>query len=174
MKKMCLIGLLGLFLSGCSEYPGHLPADSVKMSYKPAWSDSINPEILLGGDCHIDSINENPGEGLQSHTVRRTDPALKISGWGAISVKDGVVASDIAIALKSASAQGTRLFATATKKKRPDVAEFFKNPASVDTGYIVAIDLSDVPTGKYLLEVILHKDEKNFKCQNTSKIIVKK
>lgn len=174
MNKVGIIALLGLSLIGCNEYPGHRPNDGVKMTAKPIWGNSIGREIPLGGDCHIDTVNNELAEGTLSHTVKGSGPALKVTGWGAISVKDGVIASDIAIALKSKSAQGTRLFATATKEKRQDVADYFKNPASVDTGFIAAIDLSDVPPGEYVLEVIQHKDGKNIKCQYTSNIIIKK
>lgn len=176
MKKVCSLALVGLVLSGCNDYPGHQPNanNSVKMLSEPIWGDLTEREISLGGDCHIDSINDEPGEGFSRHTVRRSGPALKVAGWGAVSVRDGIIASDIAIALKSNSAQGTRLFAAATKGKRQDVAEYFKNPASVDSGFEAAIDLSDVSPGGYVLEVILHKDGENIKCQLASNITITK
>jgi len=176
MKIVCLIALLGLTVSGCNDYPGHQPnsSNSVKMLPKPIWGNLTGQEIPLGGDCHIDSINDEPGEGSSSHTVRQSGPPLKIAGWGAVSVKDGVIAPDIAIALKSNSAQSARLFAAVTKGKRQDVAEYFKNPASIDTGFKAAIDLSDVSPGSYVLEVIQHKNGENFRCQLTSNITVEK
>lgn len=174
MGKLCLISLMGLFLSGCDDYPGKLPGSAVKMTANPLWSDSIGDEIAIGGDCHIDSINNEPGEGPQSHTVMQNGAAMKVAGWGAISAKDGVVAAHIAIALKSKSVHGTRLFAAATQGKRLDVAEYFKNPASVDSGFSASIDLSDVPPGEYVLEVIQQGEGKNYKCQWTSVLNIEK
>lgn len=172
MKKVYLIALLSLTISGCNDYPGHRPSDGIKMVDKPAWGESISQEISLGGDCHIDSINDELGEGPLSHTIKKNETGLKISGWSAISVSKGVTASDIAIALKSKSTDGTRLFAIITRDKRPDVAAYFKNLASVDTGFKTTIDLSDVSPGSYILEVIQHKDGKSFKCPVTANVIV--
>jgi len=171
MNKGYLIVLLGLALAGCGDYPGHRPGDALKMSQKANWGDVVGQAIALGGDCHIDSINDEPGEGRTSYTVKQSEP-LKIVGWGAISAKDGVVTSDIAVALKDYSPLGVRLFATTSKGKRPDVAAYFKNPTSVDSGFSALIDLSDVPTGNYVLEVIQHKDGKDLKCQYTANITI--
>lgn len=174
MKIVYLFTLLVLFLSGCGDYPGHLPNDPVKLSSLPTWVESVRREIPDGGDCHIDSVNDKSGEGPQSHTVSRSGTPLKVTGWGAISVKNGVAATDIAISLKPEFADGLRFFAATAKLNRPDVAAYFKNPASVDTGFSAVIDLSDAQLGNYVLEVIQHKDGKNFKCQLSANIIVVK
>lgn len=173
MKSMWLIVLLVLSLSGCRDYPGHQPTvGAVQLVPKPLWGDVVSPEISSGGDCHIDSINDNSGEGAPSHTVSQSGTVLKVAGWGAISAKDGVLASDIAVALKSKSPENTRFFAQTTKEKRQDVADYFKNPASIDTGFRVMIDLFDVSPGEYVLEVIQYKDGKILKCQHTANIII--
>lgn len=174
--------MLSIALVGCDEYPGHRkdgaqgtsnnPISTQKMTDKPSWG-RIAQEYSFGGDCHIDSINDEPGEGLANYTVKQ-GAILKVVGWGAISAKEGVIANDIALALKNNSVESHRLFAKATKWKRPDVAEYFKNPSSVDSGFRVAIDLSDVPSGNYLLEVIQHKDGKSLKCHHIAKIIIEK
>jgi len=173
-KKICSIVLLGLFLSGCNDYPGHWSNAAVTLTPKPSWDDSINQVVAIGGDCNIDTINNELGDGSVSHSVKQSDSTLKVSGWGAISVKGGVVASDIALAMKSNLAQGDRLFAPTTKGRRPDVADYFKNPASVDTGFKSEIDLSNLTPGDYVLEVIQHKDGKSLKCPVTANIIVEK
>lgn len=173
-KKMCSIILLGLFLSGCDDYPGNWPNEAVTMQPKPSWGDSISQEIAIGGDCNIDTINEELVAGSVSHTVKQTGSALKVSGWGAISIKGGVIASDIALAMYSNSGQGARFFATPTRVRRPDLASYYKNPASVDAGFKSVIDLSNVVPGDYVLEVIQHKWGKNYKCPVTANIIVAK
>lgn len=184
MKMLCIVALLSLPLIGCNDYPGPATKEvakvggkisgSVKLTPIPNWGGSIGQDITLGGDCHIDAINDKPGEGPESHTISQSTSALKVSGWAAVSVKEGVVASDIALALKSNASQGTRLFATPIRDKRQDVADYFKNPASVDTGFKSSIDLSDVTPGEYILEVIQNKDGKNFRCQYTAKVIIEK
>lgn len=171
---MSLLGLSGLSLTGCNDYPGAQNDGSVKLAHKPIWGDTTDQQISLGGNCHIDSINDKPGEGPASHTVKQSGPALKVSGWGAISVKEGVMASDIMISLRRNSNQEARLFAVTTRGKRPDVADYFKNSASIDTGFKSALDLSDIAPGDYLLEVIQHKDGKSFKCEYTANIIIEK
>lgn len=170
MKKIFTFALLGFALSGCNDNSGH----SIKMSPKLAWGDLIGQEIALGGDCHIDSINDKPGEGTQSHVVKQHGSGLKVVGWNAISVRDGVMASDVAIALRSNSKQGASLFVAPNKEKRKDVADYFKNSASIETGFSAEIDLSDVIPGNYVLEVIQHKDGKNLKCSYTANIIIEK
>lgn len=171
MKNEFLVALIGLLLVGCDDYPGRQSNALAKLSSFPTWVESIRLEIPVGGDCHIDSINDKPGEGSPSYTVGQS-AALKVAGWGAISVKDGVTATEIAIALKPDHPDGRRLFASTTRVKRQDVADYFKNPAAIDSGFVGAIDLSDVAPGNYVLEVIQHKDGNNFKCQNTSNLTV--
>ncbi|MDO8843249.1 hypothetical protein [Methylicorpusculum sp.] len=173
MKNVCLISFLGLFLSSCNDYPGHKPNDYVKMSPKARWDDANSQVIPLGGDCHIDSINDVSGEVFMSHSVSQSKPPLNVVGWSAISGKEGIVASDVAIALKNKLPPNLRLFAKTTREKRADVAEYFKNPASVDTGFKAAIDISDVSPGEYVLELIQHKDGNTYKCQFTSNITIK-
>lgn len=173
MNKLCSIVVLGVCLSGCNDYPGTWP-NEVKMQSKPSWGDTIDQEIAVGGDCNIDSINDEPGDSSLSHTVKQSGTVLRVSGWAAISVKAGVIATETALALKNSTAQSARLFATTTRVRRPDVANYFKNPASVETGFKSALELSNVPPGEYILEVIQHKDGKNYKCPVTANIIVVK
>lgn len=183
MKYMYLVVVLGLTLVGCNEYPGQavkeivkpveIPKDNIKFTLKPDWGPSIGEDLPLGGDCHIDSINDKMAEGSEPHTVSQSGAAMKVYGWGAIAAKDGVTATDIALALKSKSG-GARLFAKPLRYKRPDVAEYFKSPASVDTGFKAEISLNDVSPGQYVLEVIQHKEGKYFKCQYTANLVVTK
>ena len=183
-KIFYIVVLVNLLLAGCGDYPGQTsnegakvvakPDEGAKLTLKPNWGDLTGQEIPQGGDCHIDSINNKEGEGPEFHTVSRSGPPMRVSGWGAISVKEGVIASNIALALRSSSSQGVRLFAAPIRGKRQDVADYFKSPASIDTGFKSAIDLSDVTPGDYWLEVIQHKDGATFKCQYTARIIIEK
>ena len=170
MTKTCFIALLGLLLLllGCDEYPGKIPTGAVKMTPKLYWIDAVGLEPAIGGDCHIESINDKATEERPVHTVKESGDAMKVVGWAAISAKIGIVANHIAIGLKSKTGPGSRIFASATRGKRPDVAAYFMNPGSLDTGFSAVLDLSDVPPGEYLLELIQHRDGKNYQCQQTS------
>jgi hypothetical protein len=171
MKNIYLLVLFGLILSSCKEYPGHRPNDPVKLMQTPTWG-TVN-KMNTGGDCHIDIINDKPGEGPKNHIVSKKT-RLKIVGWGAISAKDGVTATNIAISLKPESTNTLRFFATTDEIHRPDVAEYFKNPLSLKTGFSSVINLSDVPEGIYTIEVIQHKDGENFRCQATAQLRIDK
>ncbi len=171
-KIILILFMMGLSLFACNDYPGHKQITGVKLSLKPIWGELQEQEIVLGGDCHLDGINDESGEETDPHTIRKRETALKVVGWAAVAGKDGVIASDIAIALKPNSESTVRLFAPVNRGKRPDVADYFKNPATVDSGFNVAINLTDIPPGQYILELIQHKDRKNYKCQITSIISV--
>jgi hypothetical protein len=168
MKKIYIVVLFGLSLPGCDEYPGVAANGAAKMTTQPVWGDSIRGDIPIGGDCHIDSINGELGEGPSTYAARQEVP-LKVVGWGAISAKEGILASDIAVALEG---NGVRRFAPVARVKRQDVADYFKNAGSADTGFSVAIDLSSVLPGTYVLEVIQHKDGKDWKCHYLPKVVV--
>jgi hypothetical protein len=84
------------------------------------------------------------------------------------------MASDIALVLKSAAPQNVRLFATPGKAQRPDVAEYFKNPAAVNTGFVAEIDVAALSPGEYLLEVLQHKGGKVLKCGYTANLTIEK
>lgn len=173
-KTLYISIIIGLSVCACKKYPGQKENDGIRMTSRPAWSDSIASVIPLGGDCHFDSVNDKPGEGTVAHVVKQSGPVLNVVGWGAISAKNGIAASDIAVALNSKAILGLRLFAMATRGKRPDVAEYFNSPLSVDSGFSVSINLSDVPVGNYELELIQNRDGKTLKCNYTQDIIVEK
>jgi hypothetical protein len=167
-----LIALIGLILSACQKYPGHRPSDGVGTASQLPWErKNISTEIPVGGDCHIDSINDEPAEGSK-HVLKQGLP-MSVSGWGAISVTDGIVASNIALSLKNKSTN-TRVFAVTTPDKRRDVADYFKSPKSIDTGFKSMIDISDLSPGDYILEVIQHKNEQNLRCRYAVEIIIKR
>ena len=70
-----------------------------------------------------------------------------VSGWAAISAKDGSLAEAIVIGV---SINATEKFAVATKQKREDVAKYYTNPALLDSGFNVYLPKANVPTGAKL------------------------
>lgn len=168
MNKIFLVSLVGLSFVGCGEHP----SDSTKLTATPAWGGGV--EMGLGGDCHIDSVNDKLWSDAQTHIVKQGGPALRVLGWGAVSIRKGVLASDLAVTLRERTGQGNRLFAATTRQKRTDVADFFKNSAAADSGFGASINLSDIPLGIYVLEVVQHKDGVNYRCSYTTNIAVEK
>lgn len=170
MNKVFISSLFGLCLIGCGDHS----SDLSKLTLKPAWGEQIGGQIGVGGDCHIDSINDKPWADAQTFVLKQSGPALKVLGWGAVSIRAGLLSSDLAVALRGTTGQGNRLFATTTKQKRTDVADFFKNSAAADSGFSANISLSDMTPGNYVLEVIQHKDGVNYRCSYTTNILIEK
>lgn len=67
-----------------------------------------------------------------------------ISGWAAISAKDGALAEAIVVGI---SASGGEKFAVASKQKREDVVKYFNNPALIDSGFSLYVGKADIPPG---------------------------
>ena len=185
MTRIHLIALVALIMTGCGDKPSESvkqadkpvlmdqPSVAVKLKSKPVWGDVVTQEINTGGDCHIDVINDKPGEGIKNISAK-SGSQLKVAGWGAISAKEGVIASNIEIALKSKSIDGARLFATTSNVKRQDLADHFKNSTLINSGFVVVANLGDALPGNYVLEMIQHKDGKNYKCAQTVDVILEK
>lgn len=74
-----------------------------------------------------------------------------VSGWAAISTKDGSLAEAIVVGV---SANGSEKFALASKQKREDVVKYFNNTALVDSGFSAYISKADAPAGS---KVILYQ-----------------
>lgn len=74
-----------------------------------------------------------------------------ISGWAAISAKDGALAEAMVVGI---SANGSEKFAVASKQKREDVVKYFNNPALIDSGFSVYVGKSDISSGS---KVILYQ-----------------
>ncbi|MEQ1636902.1 MAG: hypothetical protein ABL903_09415 [Methylococcales bacterium] len=159
---------------GCSDYPGYKYNDGAKPSPQPIWGEIDERDLVLGGDCHLESINDKPSESQSSHLIIQNGAALKVVGWAAISGSKGISATDIAVALNPISGNGTRSFVDTIKVKRPDVADYFKNAGIVDSGFKAAIDLTDMLPGDYQLEIIQHRDKTNYKCQYAANLVLKK
>ena len=69
------------------------------------------------------------------------------------------------------SADGPRYVMQSNREKRPDVAEYFKNPALVDAGFSVSADLSTLK-GAFELKVIYRQGGETFECSSRKVDIV--
>jgi hypothetical protein len=167
--KTAIVISLTLAISGCNDYPGHKPFDPVKLSANPSWGELANS--VIGGDCNIDSINDRPGSNPTRNIIHK-EQYLTVKGWAALSILNSNSPSNIVIALKEKVANGTRRFVITDLVKRPDVAEYFKNPGAISTGFNAVIDLSGIPTGEYELEIFQNNRGVNTICQYTGQISI--
>jgi hypothetical protein len=92
-------------------------------------------------DGVVDKIDDAPAPG-----EAKAGGMVSVAGWVARS--KGTPAKRIALALTDKDG-ATRLYETAPVK-RQDVADYFHDPAMVDTGYIATIDVAGL-AGRYLL-----------------------
>jgi hypothetical protein len=67
-----------------------------------------------------------------------------ISGWSAISTKDGTLAEAMVVGI---STNGSEKFAVASKQKREDVVKYFKNPALLDSGFSLYVGKAAISSG---------------------------
>lgn len=71
-----------------------------------------------------------------------------ISGWAAISTKDGALAEVVVLGI---STGGKETFAVASKQKREDVVTYFKNPALIDSGFSIYVRKADISSGSKMI-----------------------
>lgn len=167
--KKAIAVTLTLTVLGCNDYPGHKLTDPMKLSSAPSWGKVT--QTVIGGDCNIDSINDTPGLGSIEHLIPH-DQNLSVKGWAAISVQNTTEPSNIALALRAKSNNETRLFVMTDSIKRPDVADSFKNPGALSSGFSAVIDLSTVRPGPYELEIFQNNHGTATVCQYTAPISI--
>lgn len=177
MKKTLSAILATLIVAGCSDSGQQKTAatgaaapsiPSVKLGAAPAWVPA--GDIAPGGECNIDAVNDKHGLNNNVHSVSRKSPGINTWGWAALSTKDGIAASEIALTLKNAA--GVRRFAPVTRYARPDVADYFKNPGIAESGFKALVSVADVEPGGYQMEVVMAKDGKIAACKWAAQITI--
>jgi hypothetical protein len=87
-----------------------------------------------GGACGFDQVKDD-------------NESKFISGWAAISTKDGALPEAVVIGV---SVNGSEKFIVASKQKRDDVAKYFNNPTLVDSGFSVYVNKAAATVGSKL------------------------
>jgi|GEM_PF-6504877 len=67
-----------------------------------------------------------------------------ISGWAAISTKDGSIAEAKVLGISSS---GVEKFVLTSQQKREDVVNYFKNPALMESGFSVYVSRTGITAG---------------------------
>ena len=97
-------------------------------------------------DCWIDLINNHPADKLPAELKG----ALRVEGWAAMSVRDGVAPEQTRIALIDSDGRVHSLVAKIIP--RNDVKQHFDRPDMGDIGFVALADISKFE-GDYTLEI---------------------
>ncbi|GAA5180687.1 hypothetical protein GCM10025771_25790 [Niveibacterium umoris] len=124
-------------------------------------------QLATGGACNFDLI---AGVSRDNETIEVTRDLAKLyTGWAAVAVEGGVLASDIRLVL--AGAKTYELVTRADRRK--DVADYFKVPALENAGFAATASAQGVDPGEYTLKVVLRGSGGQFECGVTKKVVVR-
>jgi hypothetical protein len=106
--------------------------------------------------CSLNGVNATLSE-------FQADRAQPVVFRGYLIDETGGVPANFSLVLK----QGTSLFTVpaTTGVARPDVAEFFRNPALERAGFEVAVDASDLDAGAYEVKFLIDRGEQSYFCE---------
>lgn len=114
----------------------------------------------------IDIVNEfNPPPASQSIKV---DNLLHVSGWLAVSTKDGLAPDEVFVTLKKFN-EVTK-YIKAKRTPRNDVKAYFRQPAMPDVGYSATIDVTKLD-GEYVLGLARAYNGKLEQCQQLKTVV---
>lgn len=119
---------------------------------------------LIGGACHLDTINNQPTVDTNP-VVDKT--MVKLAGWAG-NVAEGTSQQEVWI--KFVGINSSSYVKAIGRKKRPDVATHFNKTGLADAGWEVYADLSELEAGDYEVEVVMIEGEGGFSCK-TKRII---
>lgn len=94
---------------------------------------------------------------------------LSVDGWTAVSARDGVLPEQVYVVL--APADGAPIYVRARSTPRPDVGDYFKQPALAQSGFVAQVDTSDL-SGSYQLYVAQVKAGRLISCQPVRKLTI--
>jgi hypothetical protein len=141
IRKLLLLVFFASLLFGCD---GGVPPKTASVISNVTNVSTVFPAAYaslpkkIGGGCGFDQ----PKIEGEYHFI---------SGWSAISTKDGALAEAVVVGI---SANGSEKFAVASKQKREDVVKYFNNSALIDSGFSVYVGKSDISSGS---KVILYQ-----------------
>lgn len=141
INKLTLLILVVAVLSGCD---GGAPP-------KAATAISNATNISTAFPAVYASLPKKAGGACGFDQPKSDGDNQFISGWAAISAKDGALAEAMVVGI---SANGSEKFAVASKQKREDVVKYFNNPALIDSGFSVYVGKADISSGS---KVILYQ-----------------
>lgn len=170
-KKLAFIITAACALYGCGDDPRQQRTTKIfSPTNMPFGMDSKVVKPIEGADCHIDSINDLPGEGREIYKATNEQEIMYFSGWAAISAGNGVAPNKVVLQLKSIKPEGPDYFYDVNKTIRDDVASYFNKKSLVNTGFEAEVNISNVKKGSYQLRVLELEGEKVHACKYTANI----
>ena len=141
IKKLIFSALIIAALSGCD---GDVPPKTTVSITDAMDISTVFPAVYanfpkkVGGACAFDQPKIDSDKQF-------------ISGWAAISAKDGSLAEAKFLGI---SFNGVEKFVFTSKQKREDVVNYFKNPALMESGFSAYINKTEISAGS---KVILYQ-----------------
>ena len=135
INKITLLILVVALLSGCD---GGAPP-------KAATAISNATNISAAFPAVYASLPKKAGGACGFDQPKSDGDNQFISGWAAISVKDGALAEAIVLGIKASN--GDERFVITSKQSREDVAKYFSNATLADSGFSAYIKEADAPKG---------------------------
>ncbi len=121
---------------------------------------------MPGGACNFDKIAGKHRDGAEISIGTAT---LPYDAWAALDTQAGLLAQSVVVQLVGQTSYELK----APKTKRPDVADYFKNPKLIDAGFGGDFSAQKVPPGSYELRVLMETAEgKWLQCLIVRKVTV--
>jgi hypothetical protein len=156
-RSMFLVGVMIVLIPviiGCeNEKPGVESSKTVVQFSSALPSNLSNIPISAGGAGNAEMINSVMITDKIEIKVSKKN-TLSIVGWAA-NIKADTIPTIVIIQLTSISGNNS-FYASATRiaSKRPDLADYFKNPKLENSSYQLDADISSIPQGKYLISIL--------------------
>ena len=176
-KIITLVSCMGILLSACSDSDKNKPVQKVEayvpdpaQIYQKAVSDMPANMPTLPQDtepCFLDVLNNQNAVGVNVLTDKSK---AHLSGWAG-DVPNGKSPQEIWLEFDGIKQDTGLYYIKATPgAKRQDVADFFKKPGLVDTGWKVFADLTELTGGIYEVHVVMQVEQHWLTC-DTKRVI---
>lgn len=176
-EAFCVISCMLLAITACSDTDKH-KTEHEAVEYVPDPNQIYTKVVgdrpvdisLLPQDtehCFLDVINNQSATGINVLTGKSK---VYMSGWAG-DVPNGKSPQEVWIELDGIKQDtGFYYIKTASGIKRQDVADVFKKPGLVDTGWEVFVDLSEMAGGIYDVHIVMLVESKWMTC-DTKRVI---
>ena len=135
-------------------------------SSNPVRATSESHGLMMSFPEKYSNVPKLPGGTCDFDPQQVDDKMVNISGWAAISVKDGAIADEIIIGF---NANGNEKYVVADRRKRLDVSKYFSNQALDNSGFGVSALKTELP-GNSIVIIYQIFQNNTYICASTSLI----
>jgi hypothetical protein len=173
MRKVILgTSLLCILVAGCENQSPPKDSDGIQKSSVISKISKIPPAVIgnktfeLGAKCNMETLGGKPWSSILPIDQKKT---LIITGWG---VDDKRKLAPKAIFLRVQDEAANEFYVQAEPTSRPDVAGYFKEDYFTQSGYLVNVDVSDLPAATYDAMIIMDVSSKTILCSSGRKFVI--